>query len=97
MQTTPGINQSENVTRLGHMNFDGRREIRRVLLRSAHIIIRMQSPGAKPLRDFYDRIKAKPDKKIATIALCRKLLTIAYGILKTRTPYDPFLLTPNAV
>jgi transposase len=93
----PTIYQSGNVTRLGHINFDGRREIRRVLLQSAHIIIRMKSPAAKPLRDFYDRIKAKRGKKIATIALCRKVLTIAYGILKTGNPYDPFVLTPNAV
>ena len=93
----PTIYQSGDVKRIGHINFDGRREIRRVLLQSAHIIIRMKSASAVPLKEFYERLKKKRGKKIATVALTRKLLTIAYAVLKYRRPYNPELLTPNVV
>jgi len=49
----------------------------------------MKTHGAMPLKSFYERVAKKRGKKIAVVALARKLLTIAYGVLKTQTPYDP--------
>jgi transposase len=90
----PTIYQSGGVTQLGHVNRNGRHEVRRVLLQCAHTITRMKSAGAAPLRVFYERIARKRGKKIAIVALARKLLTIAYGILKHGTYYDPAKLLP---
>jgi len=89
---TPRIYQSGNVTRLGRISRDGRHEVRRVLLQCAHTIARMKSYEARPLKEFFERIKKRRGKKIAVIALARKLLTIAYGVLKSKTAYDPALL-----
>jgi transposase len=86
---TPTIYQSGNTTHLGRINRDGRHEIRRCLLQCAHTITRMKSPAAKPLKDFYERIAKKRGKKTAVVALARKLLTTAYGVLKGGQVYDP--------
>jgi hypothetical protein len=57
----------------------------------------MKSYDARPLRMFFERVRQRRGKKIAIVALARKLLTIAYGVLRTQTMYDPEILTPNAV
>jgi transposase len=91
---TPTIYQSGNVIHLGHINRNGRQEVRRVLLQCAHTIARMTSHEARPLRMFYERIKARRGKKIAIVAVARKLLTIAYGVLKSGQYYNPLKLAP---
>lgn len=90
----PTIYQSGAVRQLGRINRDGRGEVRRVLLQCAHTVVRMKSAGAKPLQQFYARIAKRRGKKIAVVALARKLLTTAYGVLKSGTPYDPRKLQP---
>ena len=94
---TPRIYQSGGVTHLGRINRDGRHEVRRVLLQCAHTVARMKSYEAQPLRMFFERVKQRRGKKIAIVALARKLLTIAYGVLKTQTTYDPEMLTAKTV
>lgn len=86
---TPRIYQSGDVKQLGRINRDGRHEVRRVLLQCAHTITRTKSFGAVPLREFFERIAKRRGKKIAVVALARKLLTTSYGVLKTGTMYDP--------
>lgn len=86
---TPTIYQSGNVTNLGRINRDGRHEIRRVLLQCAHSIARTKNADVKPLKNFFTRLEKKRGKKKAIVALARKLLTTAYGVLKSETPYDP--------
>jgi transposase len=91
---TPTIYQSGGVTHMGHINRDGRHEVRRVLLQCAHTVARMKSHGAGPLKEFFERVMKRRGKKIAVVALARKLLTIAYGVLKSGEPYDPRMLLP---
>jgi transposase len=92
---TPTIYQSGEVRQLGHINRDGRLEVRRVLLQCAHTVARMKSHGAKPLQQFFARVAARRGKKIAVVALARKLLTTAYGVLKSGERYDPRKLAPT--
>ena len=93
---SPTIYQSGDTVQLGRINRDGRHEVRRVLLQCAHLLSRMKSPAAKPLRQFYERIERRQGKKKALVALARKLLTVAYGVLKSELPYDPMKLLPQA-
>jgi transposase len=86
---TPTIYQSGNVTNLGRINRDGRHEIRKVLLQCAHSIARTNNTDVKPLKTFFTRLEKKRGKKKAVVALARKLLTTAYGVLKSGKPYDP--------
>lgn len=86
---TPTIYQSGDVVQQGHINRNGRQEIRRVLLQAAHLVVRMKSPASAPLRRFFLRLEQKRGKKKALIALARKLLVICYGVLKSGQPFDP--------
>ncbi|MDC8450950.1 MAG: transposase [Nitrospira sp.] len=90
----PTIYQSGAVRQLGRINRDGRQEVRRVLLQCAHTVVRIKSHGAKPLQQFFLRIARRCGKKIAIVALARKLLTTAHGVLKSEQPYDPRRLQP---
>jgi transposase len=90
----PTLYQSGEVRQLGRINRDGRGEVRRVLLQCAHTLARMTSHGAHPLQQFFSRVCRRRGKKIAMVALARKLLTTAYGVLKTGQPYDPTQLQP---
>lgn len=92
----PTIYQSGNVTHLGKINRDGRHEIRKVLLQCAHTVTRTKTLDVKPLKDFFERLENKRGKKKAVVALARKLLTTAYGVLKTQKPYDPKMLLSYA-
>jgi transposase len=94
---TPTIYQSGEVVNHGKINRDGRHEVRRVLLQCSHSLSRMKSSGAKPLKEFYERIEKRRGKKKAIVALARKLLTVAYGVLKNDEYYDPRKLTAYAV
>ena len=86
---SPTVHQSGDELQMGRINRNGRHEVRRVMLQCAHTLARMKSPEATPLRKFYERIERKRGKKKAVVALSRKLLTVAYGVLKSGEPYDP--------
>lgn len=91
---SPTVYQSGDEVQMGRINRNGRQEVRRVMLQCAHTLTRMKSPASKPLRDFYERLARKRGKKKAVVALGRKLLTVAYGVLKSGQPYDPRKLGP---
>ena len=90
----PTIYQSGAGRQLGRINRDGRLDVRRVLLQCAHTVGRMKSHGAKPLQQFFARIARRRGTTSAVVALARKLLTTAYGVLKSGQPYDPRKLQP---
>jgi len=94
---TPTVYQSGGITHLGHINRNGRQEVRRVLLQCAHTVVRMKSYSAAPLKAFYQRVMRKGEKKIAIVAVARKLLTIAYAVLKHRAVYDPAKLVATEI
>lgn len=53
----------------------------------------MKSFESRPLCEFFERLIKRRLKKIAIVALARKLLTIAYGVLKNVKHYAPARLT----
>jgi hypothetical protein len=52
--------------------------------------------SAKPLHELSQRVGNKRNKKVAAVATARKLLTVAYGVLKSGEFYDPEMLTTKA-
>ena len=94
---TPTIYQSGGCTHLGHINRNGRHEVRRVLVQCAHTVVRMKSVAAAPIKEFYQRIMKRRGKKIAIVAVARKLLVTAYAVMKHRTAYDPAKLLSTRV
>jgi transposase len=83
---TPKLDESGNSRRLGHISKKGPSVVRWVLVESSWKVIRY-SPS---IREFYERVRAgqKDRKKIAIVAVARKLLSIMRAMLLTGAMFD---------
>jgi transposase len=64
-------------------------------LRTAFYMVALQARRQAPFKDFYDRLISKGKaKKVVLIALARKLLVIAFTLVKSNQLFDPLYL-PN--
>jgi len=83
---TPRLDESGNSRRLGHISKKGPSVVRWVLVESSWKVIRY----SKSIRSFYERVMAgqKSRKKIAIVAVARKLLSIMRAMLLTGTMFD---------
>lgn len=84
----PRIYQSGDTVKLGRIDTNGRMEVRRAMLQCAHAVMRSKSKESEPLREFQKRVEKKRGKKVAIVALSRKMLTTVYGVWKSGKEYD---------
>jgi transposase len=77
---TPRLDESGSTRRLGHISKHGPSVVRWLLCESGWKVIRK----SKGLRRFYERVKGGQDsrKKIAIVAVCRKMLCIMRAMLR---------------
>jgi transposase len=85
----PTVRQSGERAVYGAISREGRGELRAVWVQIAHLVAKDRRKAAQPLRSWYHRVAKKRGKKTAVVALARRLLVIAYQLLKTETDYDP--------
>jgi transposase len=85
----PTVRSSSERTCYGSITRMGRRELRRVWVQIAHLVAIDTSKASRPLRTWFNRVARKRGKKTAVVALARRLLVIAYQLLKHETDYDP--------
>jgi len=52
----------------------------------------VKAPAAWPLQEWWQRVAHRRGKKTAVVALARKLLVIAYHMLRDQTVYQPHRL-----
>jgi transposase len=71
---TPTIRSSDGKARLGHITKQGSRPLRWALVEAAQHAGR----GGGPLRDSFERIAKRRGRKIAKVAVARKLLMLCY-------------------
>jgi transposase len=71
---TPTVRSSDGKARLGHITRQGSRPLRWALVEAAQQNVR----GSGPLREDFERIKKRRGKKIAKVAVARKILTLCY-------------------
>jgi transposase len=78
----------------GQITKQGSKALRSALVQSAHVLMnRCRSAQAAPLRAIGARIQtSRKRRKIASVALARHLLRIAFYILRDATTYSPELL-----
>jgi transposase len=83
---TPKLDESGSTRRLGHISKHGPSVVRWVLCESSWKVIRK----SKALKDFYERVKNGQDcrKKIAIVAVCRKLLCIMRAMLRDNEKFN---------
>ncbi len=86
---TPKLDESGSTRRLGHISKHGPSVVRWVLCESSWKVIRK----SKALKDFYERVKNGQDcrKKIAIVAVCRKLLCIVRAMLRDNEKFNEAL------
>jgi len=82
---TPKITQSGTSVNKSALSKLGHKKLRKSLYMPALVAVRYN-----PLmHTFYERLLAKgKPKKVALVAVMRKLLVIAYGVLKSEKPFD---------
>ncbi len=84
----PRVRSSGERTEYGPISREGRSELRAVWVQVAHRIAHDERLDAAPLRQWFWRVAGRRGKKTATVALTRKLLTIAYHLLKYQQDYE---------
>jgi len=90
---SPTVRSSGERTEYGSISREGRSELRTVWVQIAHLVVQDTSRSTARLRRWYSKVAAHRGKKTAMVALARKLLTIAYRILKDQTVYCPSLVS----
>jgi transposase len=84
----PTVRSSGERTEYGAISREGRRELRGVWVQIAHLVAMDDSRATAPLRRWFHRVAARRGKKTATVALARRLLVIAYQLLRRGTDFD---------
>jgi len=85
----PTVRESSERTEYGPITREGRKEIRGTWVEAAHRVVTQRTTEAKPLQRWYWKVAKRRGNKTAIVALTRKLLTVAYQMLKSGTDYDP--------
>ena len=83
----PTVRSSGERTEYGSISRAGRSELRAVWVQIAHLVVQDRHRETARLRRWYGRVAGKRGRKTAVVALARKLLTIAYRLLKDGTRY----------
>jgi transposase len=84
----PTVRSSGERTEYGSISRQGQAELRGVWVQIAHLVAIDDSRATAPLRRWFARVASKRGKKTATVALARRLLVIAYQLLRQETDYD---------
>src|SRR5574342_1329 len=84
----PTVRSSGERTEYGSISREGRRELRAVWVQLAHLVAIDRTRATQPLRRWFEKVAGKRGKKTALVALARRLLVIAYRLLKDETVYD---------
>lgn len=84
----PTVRQSGERTEYGAISREGRRELRAVWVQIAHLVASDKKRATQPLRTWFNRVARKRGKKTALVALARRLLVIAYQLLKSEQDFD---------
>ena len=84
----PGERSSGEKRRLGHITKAGNRRARYLLVEAAWRILRSKAADTAVLRAWAQRILHRRGKKIAAVALARRLAGILYAMWRDQRAYD---------
>ena len=85
----PTVRSSGERTEYGSISRVGRSELRAVWVQIAHLVAIDKKKPTAPLRNWFAKVAHRRGRKTAIVALARRLLVIAYHLLKEETVYDP--------
>jgi transposase len=84
----PTVRASGERIEYGAISREGRKELRAVWVQIAHLVAIDTKPATAPLRRWFQRVALRRGKKTATVALARRLLVIAYQLLRQGADYN---------
>ena len=82
----PSEYASGGTFRRGHITKEGRSELRAVWLEVAHVALNMKD---HPLGPWARRLVYRRGRKVAVVAMARRMLCMAFAILRDGTVFDP--------
>jgi transposase len=82
----PSEYASGGTFRRGHITKEGRTELRAVWLEVAHVALNMKD---HPLGPWARRLVYRRGRKVALVALARRMLCLAFAMLRDGTVFDP--------
>lgn len=85
----PGERSSGEKRRVGHITKAGNQRARYLLVEAAWRIMRSSTAETTALRAWADRIAHRRGKRIAMVALARRLAGIVYAMWRDQRRYDP--------
>ena len=88
----PTVRSSGDRADYGHITREGRSEVRQMAVQSAHALLRCKTIESFPLRKWHERVAKRRGFKTAVVGLARKLMEIAFYVLRDRRAYDARLL-----
>lgn len=92
----PRVRSSGERTEYGAITREGRSELRAVFVQVAHGVVIDKTRASQPLRTWFHRLAKRRGKRTALVALARRLVVIAYRLLKDGTDYDAARLKRKA-
>ena len=84
----PSEMSSGEKQRKGGITKAGNPRMRYLLVQVAVSILRLRSPRTEVLRDWAERIAARRGKKIAVVALARRMAGILYAMMRDKKAYE---------
>jgi transposase len=84
---TPSERSSGEIVRKGHITKAGNTRIRSLLVQAALSILRLRGARTEVLRKWAVGITTRRGKKIAIVALARRLAGILFAMMRDRTDY----------
>jgi transposase len=85
----PTVRSSGERTQYGSISREGRSELRAVWVQIAHLVACDTQRSSAPLRRWFNQVARRRGKRTAVVARARRLLVIAYHLLREQTVYDP--------
>ena len=87
----PTENSSGGIRRVGAISKQGNSYARSLLIESAWTILR-NAPAEDPLKQWGEVVTKRRGKRIAVVALARRLVGVLWGMWRDGTFYDPRVL-----
>lgn len=91
----PSEQSSGEKQRKGHITKTGNARMRALLVQVAQSMLRLRRPTTLGLRQWAERIAVRRGKKIAVIALARRVAGILFALLRDGSVYRPAVAAPT--
>jgi transposase len=88
----PRVRSSGEREQQGSITRQGGSEVRAVWIQAAHSLVRSRQPAAPPLQKWFWKVARRRGVRTAIVALARKMLSLAFYLLRDGTQYEPLRL-----